>query len=258
MENKIEEAEKMIAEGNTRSALEVISQMPLNGDQKNAVLLLQYRKNRTEKDRNAGVIMTSEYQLENTLIAKAMLDTISEIRQDRAEMFFETLSRNNFEISEGLVRDKNFIHAFTQTFDKVLSTQRREKIEFFANMLCNAFSENHPADIEEFEFHLKSLDALTFTEIQLLTLLFKFETQHSIEQTGSANRLKANVENWQEFRSIVKTEMNLDSEECDAYLISIEKTGLINFPRPSVSDHRRFGANTTVLFRRLYEKISHP
>lgn len=257
MKDKIKEAEQLIGNGEILPALDAISEAPLSPDQKNAILSLKSRQNRTVKDWNKGLLSASEYNLESNKILNTALETVSEISHSRTTIFFDRLAENNFEINEDLVRDKNFIHAFTQIFNKVLNTKQQEKIEFFANLLSNTFPDGYSADIDEFDFDLKSLEALAFIEIKLVTLLFKFEIKHSPEQTPSATRLKKNVENWREFRSIVKKEMNLDSEQCDAYLTSIEKTGLINFPRPSVNDLRPFGANTTVLFRRLYEKISH-
>ncbi|MCW5922932.1 MAG: hypothetical protein KIS77_11345 [Saprospiraceae bacterium] len=257
MSNEILNAEKLIAEGETLPALDMISKETTTTEKRHEIILLQNKMTSVEKMFGLGTLKAEDYLLEKARVTQAALRTLSEIEQKRATTFFNRLSDNNFEITEELSRNEDFIHACGQTFLSVLKTRRQEKIKYFADLLSNTFSAEQPQEMDEFDFDFNALDNLSFTEIRLVMLLYKFEMTYSDHSTPDVTRKRMNAENWQEFLTSVQKEMNFNREMAEAYLISAEKTGLINFPRPGNNDLRRYSAHTTEPFRRLYKKINH-
>lgn len=246
---------KAVENGDLPLALENLLNLPLPASTRNLVSYLLCLVNMSTRGYALGLIDFREH-LENIgPYALKTFDVFTDLQRERTETFVGHMVKSGFVTDEELSGNKEFVHAFSQTLNKVLETNRSEKIEYFSNLLNNSFSDGKKPDIDEFEFNLKALDGLNFIEIQLLVLLFNFEQSIGEGIDTAYKKLEKMSSVWLDFIAKVEEELNLDRDECEAYFYSIEKSGMINFQKQRLGETKNYGACTTILFWKLYKKI---
>ena len=103
-----------------------------------------------------------------------LMQTLANIRRDRAKSFFDELDRGNVLIDESLLQSEDFLHCYFATAKYALNSRRREKIQMFARLLKSSLSSDGPQGVDEYEDFLKILDELSYRELQALKILDTF------------------------------------------------------------------------------------
>ena len=104
-----------------------------------------------------------------------------------------------------------------------MNTRRREKIKLFARLLTNASREGKVGS-DKYEEFLSILDDLSVRELQILLLLKQLEDSSSSEANG--NTLKRANELWDSFEKSIKNQHGIGSDELNAMLGRLNRTGL--------------------------------
>lgn len=103
-------------------------------------------------------------------IGAALTSAIENMREERLRTFFDELAKGTRHLTEELIQEEDFLHAYFSTLKAAMNTRRREKIRLFARMLSNASQERRlGSDI--FEEFLGILDDLSVRELQILLIL---------------------------------------------------------------------------------------
>lgn len=165
-------------------------------------------------------------------IDAALTSAIENMREERLRTFFDELVKGTRHLTEELIQEEDFLHAYFSTLKAAMNTRRREKIRLFARMLSNAFQERRlGSDI--FEEFLGILDDLSVRELQILLILKRLEDSHPHEMKA-VEGAKAELENdlqratrfWDSFEATVETECGVRPDELRAILTRLNRTGL--------------------------------
>ncbi len=173
--------------------------------------------------------------LDATLVA-----VIEEKVRERQRAFFDELDNGTHLLTEEMIQQEDFLHAFTISYRAAIRTRNREKIRKFARLLLSAVEKDQlqGSEIEEF---VSILDTLSERELQILLLLKKFEDEtepsratkppedgpwpESVNVMASRAVDKASVF-WRDFVSAVEHEYGIAPALLKSMLARVERTGL--------------------------------
>lgn len=105
-----------------------------------------------------------------------------EIKQERLKTFFDELKNGECELTEELIESEDFLHCYFITVKAALNTRRREKIKMFARLLRSVTNSSVLSSIDDYEDYLSILDELSFRELQVLSILDRYEKEYSVEE----------------------------------------------------------------------------
>lgn len=180
---------------------------------------------------------------------------IENIRIQRLKTFFNQLETGQITLTKKIIESEDFLQKYFSTIRIVLNTSRREKIKLFGNLFKHSTKDNVTVLEEEYEYFLKILDELTFQEIEILSILNHLESKTNPTHNQRNAILNANKEIWEEFKEIMMTKFQIDSNSLDSVLIRIERTGCLYLPRVMANDLRSYAAMTTDIYKKLKECI---
>ena len=186
-------------------------------------------------------------------IDTVLIETIRDIREDRARSFFDELSKGNVFIDESLIENEDFIHAYFATTKMALNSRRREKIKMFARLLKSSIIGNGPKDSsDEYEDFLKILDELSYRELQALAIMDGFS---DTPRTAEHNDLTWTNTFWDKFVNMVELELKIPSEEISDFMNRISRTGCYEMFTGSYFDYTGGKGKLTPIYHRLKKFI---
>lgn len=168
-----------------------------------------------------GLIQLLPFGIGGT-IDMVLNQTSEKIQRERATAFFEELSSGDTIVDESLLKSEDFLHAYFATTKFALNSRRREKIQIFARLLKNSFTEHEIQDIDEYEDYLKILEELSYREIIALKIMDDFSmTPREKEQ----NDLQWTDMFWSDFEKRLSTTINMPTEQVADFMNRISRTG---------------------------------
>lgn len=156
---------------------------------------------------------------------------IQDMREERFRTFLEELANGTVFLTDEVIRDHDFLHAWYCTARAALNTRRKEKIKLFARLLLGAVRE-HRFDSDEFEEYLSILDDLSLRELQiLLSLKGLEESPRSQAIVGGkvvpVNDLKHAQVFWDKFAKDAEEKCAVPRHQLGAMLTRLARTGLV-------------------------------
>lgn len=152
------------------------------------------------------------------IIDSVLTTSYNNILVDRAKTFYDELGMGNIEVTQELIKNEDFLHAYFSTFKAAIYTRQRKKIRFFARLLNNGLSLDVINDVYQYEDYLKILDELTFKEIYLLFTLKTHEDSASVEDYEA-------MKHWDGFKTRIMMDLNFTEDELKSVVVRIVRTG---------------------------------
>jgi len=187
-----------------------------------------------------------------SMVDTALATYVSNIRKHRLHIFFEELSNGNAELTEDIIENNDFLHAFFSTINYVFRTRSDDKIKRFARILKN-YSLGF-ATITEFEDFTSIFNELSDREFTILVIKYHYEQLYLNKETQMNPAQKTNLY-WEDFKKEIFRTLNISENELDPMLVRIQRTGCYNKHKGYWDNGPNERGNTTVLFTRLYELI---
>ena len=153
----------------------------------------------------------------------AALTAVSNIRRDRAQVFFDELATANAIDNPDLLQSEDFVHCFFSTAKFALNTRRREKIRMFARLLKRStLPDGGLSDVDEYEDFLGILDELSYRELLALDILDAFS---GTPRADDQNDMQWTMVFWDEFWHRLSDELRIPDDEVADYMSRIGRTG---------------------------------
>ena len=156
------------------------------------------------------------------------IDTFIIVKFDRilaqkATIFFNELEKGNVHLSDELINSEDFLHCYFATRNAVINSRREEKIRLLARMLKNSFCNLSPINTDEFEEYLSILDDLSYRELVILQILYRYEEEYPMinEETPISRSSRF----WDKFIEEVSERINVRIDELYAMLIRLNRSG---------------------------------
>ena len=206
-------------------------------------------------------LLTLQESYSNHPIAKALISIlppftatdsllttyVENIKRDRLKTFFDELSSGDVTLTQDMIENNEFLHAFFSTVDYVMRTRSDKKILAFARILKRI----ETISFDEYEDYTSILNELTEREFALLSLKYKYEKENSVRYVNDGHIKKY----WEKFKNQA-CELGFNYPEIPLILMRVQRTGCyqINL-RGSYGNntriHNTYG-NTTIIFRKIY------
>ncbi|PIE01040.1 MAG: hypothetical protein CSA81_12970 [Acidobacteria bacterium] len=176
----------------------------------------------------------------------------NKIKSDRLKVFFEELASGKQTLSEEVIKQEDFLHAFFCTTNAAINTRRKEKIKLFAKLLNNSFNPELHVKNDEYEELLSILDGLSLREFKVLHQLKLYEDLHPIQD--GQDTLKNAEKYWDLFKNSATNEFDIPKESFNAFMSRTERSGLY-LRITGYFDNTKNMGRTTPLLDRLIKLI---
>jgi hypothetical protein len=180
-------------------------------------------------------------------------DMFEKYKKKRAREFFSKIASKNVVITDEMINSDDFLFAFFSTTNAVFNTNKKEKIDLFANLLVHGINYRDYGS-SKYEQYLSIIEEVTYMELQILETLFRFEKKYidktfGVKEDGKqSNKLqKANVF-WEEFEKTIQTDLEISSDLLQGILTRLNRTGLYETIVGSFWDYTGGRGNTTSLY----------
>ncbi len=173
-------------------------------------------------------------------------------KERRVTSFFDELSKNETALTEEIISSDDFLHKYFITLKAVIETKRTEKIKYFARLLNNSDSPIFNADTDNFEDFIKILDDLTFQELQILSIIRKYDKE--IIENGDKpidfdRKMSKARSFYQKLKTDISKHLQIPEDEVRSLLTKLERTGCIFYNKGSAD------AMSSVLTTLTYQKL---
>jgi len=156
---------------------------------------------------------------------------IQDMREERFRTLLEELANGTAFLTDEVIRDHDFLHAWYCTARAALNTRRKEKIKLFARLLLGAVRE-HRFDSDDFEEYLSILDDLSLRELQILLSLKGFEESPRSQNVVGGKVVPVNSLYhiqvfWDKFAGDAEERCAVPRDQLGAVLTRLARTGLV-------------------------------
>lgn len=191
-------------------------------------------------------------------IDDALTSAVENMREKRLRAFFDELGSSRLQLTEELIQEEDFLHAYFSTLRAAINSRRTQKIRLFAQLLANA-GQAQAVGTDAYEEFLNILDDLSLRELRILLILKGFEDTRpamatSTGGTGDAeNELQRVNQFWQSFEEAVNQELGIAPEMLRAILARLSRTGLYETIIGTFFDYTGGRGRLTPLFQSFVE-----
>ncbi|MEO6520046.1 MAG: hypothetical protein ABIN91_00080 [Mucilaginibacter sp.] len=147
---------------------------------------------------------------------------VTNLKAERLRTFFDQLDNGDIELTEELIANDDYLHAYFATVNYVLQNRSKLKIKAFADILKSLYRDD--INIDEFEDYGQIFDELTEREFIILSVKYEFE-KHAATVQDNLNPLQRTSSYWEDFKSEVKAKLNVEGEDLNAMLLRLQRTG---------------------------------
>ena len=206
----------------------------------------------------AGLLigLTGPFGATLSALERAIQAKVIQMHQERLRTFFDELASGRIKLTEEVIQQEDFLHAFMATTRAVLRTRREEKIRLFARLLASFGQETDRISVDNFEDSLNILDDLSCREFFVLLTLKKYEEQTPFLE--GENELQRASRFWNQFTSEVCAKLGISTEELRGMLARLNRTGLYKTFTGAFFDYRGGMGTTTPNLDRLLKLFSEP
>jgi len=178
----------------------------------------------------------------------AVLTTTSKIRSERLRELFDELDRGGLDLSDELIQQEDFLHAFVATVRAADRTRQKEKIRLLGRLLKALAYTDSDLSIDEHEEFLRVLEDLSPRELMILICLKRYE--ESTARKEQENTPKWISRFWESFKADLKENLDIPLEEVEGYLARLSRTGFYHRETGFLDETEELGC-TTPNFKRF-------
>jgi hypothetical protein len=182
-----------------------------------------------------------------------LTDIFEKYKKKKVKEFFSKIASGNVFITNEMINSDDFLFAFFSTTNYVLSTSKNEKIALFANLLINGIKSGEYKN-DKYEQYLTIIDEITYLELLILEILYKFEEDNKNlsfgkEEDGKeSNKLQKVNSYWKKFENTINERFNINSDILKDMLTRLNRTGLYETIIGSYWDYTGNRGTTTSLY----------
>ncbi|MCB9187336.1 MAG: hypothetical protein H6601_11420 [Flavobacteriales bacterium] len=179
---------------------------------------------------------------------------VTKIRAERLRVFFDELNSGDVELTEDIIAQNDFLHAYFSTAEYVLKTRTDEKIKRFGIVLKSWYSQK--VDIDWFEDYAAIINELSDREFAILSVKYKYElAAEKNPDLSDANPYKKTISYWEEFKDEILKQMDIEPNDLDPMLIRVQRTGCYFKHIGYFDASMEQVGDTTELFKKLHGVI---
>lgn len=156
-------------------------------------------------------------------LESAVLASFERIRSERQRELFDALDQGGIELTDELIQQEEFIHAFLATARAADRTRQRQKIQLFAQLLRALASRKDGLDVDEHEELLQVLEELSPREFASLVLLRQHE-QAAARKNGETTPQWI-FRFWEDAKHDLEQKLGIPSAELEGFLARLSRTG---------------------------------
>lgn len=178
---------------------------------------------------------------------------VNKLKAKRLKIFFDQLTNGDIQLTEDIISNDNFLHAFFATTHYVVNSRSDLKLKAFAEILKSLYRDQ--ISIDQHEDYAKIFDELTEREFIILSTKNNFERKHENTNPG-LNQLQHTSTYWNDFKTHVTDTLEINEGELNSMLIRIQRTGCyIKYVGYMDESQDQIG-HTSEIFRKLKEIIN--
>lgn len=182
-------------------------------------------------------------------LESAVLTSFERIRLERQRELFDALDQGGTELTEALVQQEEFIHAFLATARAADRTHRRRKIQLFAQLLRALASHKEGFDVDEHEELLRVLEDLSPREFASLVLLRQHE--QAVERRNGETIPQWIFHFWEDAKRDLEQKLRIRSSELEGLLARLSRTGFYRREIGFLGEAEEIGCTTPSFTRFL-------
>ena len=190
-----------------------------------------------------------------TIIDESIKMLLKEFQKKKLEKLFIYILEDS-SITVEKVSNVTVLMEMARTIEVVMRLHCNDKIEYFANLMKNAIH-GEEAYANTFEEWMERLQSMSYFEIKLVTLFYKFEQDYEdevpkVQDQPAYYRVESR---WKAFLEAASCELELSMAEIEARILSLCRLGFCNQIDVSYLGCNHTVYYTTVYFEKFYEEV---
>lgn len=207
----------------------------------------------------ALVTLTVGYAPPIGALESAALASFERIRSERQRELFDALDQGGIQLTDELIQQEEFIHAFLATARAADRTRQRQKIRHFAQLLRALACRKDELDVDEHEGLLRVLEDLSPREFAGLVLLRQHE--HAVARKNGETTPQWIFHFWEDAKHDLEQKLGIPSAELEGFLARLSRTGFYRREIGFLSEAEEIGCTTpnfTRFLSMLYMEEGNP
>jgi hypothetical protein len=172
----------------------------------------------------------------------AVLTSFRKIRSERQRELFDALDQGGIELTDELIQQEEFIHAFSATARAADRTRQRQKIQLFAQLLRALASRKDGLDVDEHEELLQVLEELSPREFASLVLLRQHE--QAVARNSGETTPQWIYRFWEDTKDDLEQKLGIPSSELEGFLARLSRTGFYRREMGFLGEAEEIGCTT--------------
>lgn len=182
-------------------------------------------------------------------LESAVVASFQRIHSERRRELFDALDQGSIELTDGLIQQEEFIHAFLATVRAADRTRQRQKIQLFARLLSALASRKDGLDVDEHEELLQVLEGLSPREFASLVLLRQHE--QAVTRKNGETTPQWIFHFWEDAKHDLEQKLGIPSAELEGFLVRLSRTGFYRREIGFLGEANEIGCTTPSFARFL-------
>jgi len=182
-------------------------------------------------------------------LESVVLTSFERIRSERQRELFDALDQGGIELTDELIEQEEFIHAFLATARAADRTRQRQKIRLFAQLLRALASRKDGLDVDEHEELLQVLEELSPREFASLVLLRQHE--QAVARNSGETTPQWIYRFWEDTKDDLEQKLGIPSAELEGFLARLSRTGFYRREIGFLGEANEIGCTTPSFARFL-------
>jgi hypothetical protein len=187
-----------------------------------------------------------------TIIDAQIAIRIDKYKARKLKIFFDELNDGKVTLTEDIIDDNDFLHAYFTTVNYSLRARSDQKIKRFAMILKNLYKKD--IDFDTFEDLISIFNDLSDREFKILAIKLSFE--EVLKNDDVLYQMENNMSYWNEFKELAMKETGLTPDELNPILLRIQRTGCYLKLNNYLGDSTDETGVTTTLFKKIHSIVS--
>jgi len=179
----------------------------------------------------------------------AVVTSFQKIQSERLRELFDALDQGGIPLTDELIQQEQFVHAFVATARAASRTRQRQKIRLFSQLLRALADHKNGLDGDEHEELLRVLEELSPREFASLVLLRNHE--QATERKSGETTPQWILRFWEGARHDLEQNLGIPTAELEGWLARLSRTGFYRREIGFLGEAKEIGCTTPNLTRFL-------
>ena len=179
----------------------------------------------------------------------AVVASFQKIQSERLRELFDALDQGGIPLTDELIQQEQFVHAFVATARAASRTRQRQKIRLFSQLLRALADHKNGLDGDEHEELLQVLEELSPREFASLVLLRNHE--QATERKSGETTPQWILRFWEAAKHDLEQNLGIPASELEGWLARLSRTGFYRREIGFLGEAKEIGCTTPNLARFL-------